>query len=179
MDELRKAIAKFREAADGDSNDAEHDAAVELADLAESIRPQFTGDELATILHSLRIIQEVRQLGATGDIYNCTHWEQRLTRFSGDKKRAFSDDEPFSCDHFGDDWTPLSDAQIDALCAKRINPLDADSTILPAAEIRDFLELVVAGNTEFDVIEEQAARLLYWTKYGKPQPPTCTEPETA
>ena len=62
----------------------------------------FTGNEIATILHGLRMIQE----NANG------HGDCMAT----------------CCDHF-DGFDELNDAEIDALC-ERINPLDADATKL-------------------------------------------------
>lgn len=94
----------------------------------DTLPDPFTGDELATILHGLRIIQEIRkqvQLPEAG-AYGCIGWERRLAHYGGDVNRAIVGNPPyFSCDHFVPDWNPLTDAEIDALC-ERINPLTPD-----------------------------------------------------
>lgn len=87
-------------------------------------KPQFTGDELATILHGLSIIQDIRRriLKPERGGNDCMAFENQLTRLDGELEKV---DDYFSCDHFAPDWKPLTDAQIDALC-ERINPLDAE-----------------------------------------------------
>jgi hypothetical protein len=65
--------------------------------------PRFTGDEIATLLHGLRLAQEQ----AT----------DRANREDSCSQKGSS------CDHF-DGWNPLSPEQIDQL-AERLNPLSA------------------------------------------------------
>ena len=85
----------------------------------------FTGDELATILHGLRIVQE------GGRIEGCT---------------------AAMCDHF-DGWKQLTDKQIDKLC-ERINPLDTEAEpAKPTEKELRYIETareMIAGGTSWD-----------------------------
>jgi hypothetical protein len=80
----------------------------------------FDGSETATILHALRILQEMRER-PTADFhfgYGCSFAEKKMIHavINDGKQPDWTED---SCDHF-DGLTPLTNEQIDELC-ERIN----------------------------------------------------------
>ena len=87
---------------------------------------RFTSDELATVLHALHILQEIRDQARNGNKHDwdCLGAERKATG-SGFTRAEL--DANHSCDHFGKDWKPLTDEQIDRLC-ERLNPIDPDNT---------------------------------------------------
>jgi len=105
----------------------------------------LNGDELATILHGLRILQEVRKPLPAWQTPGCTAWEQANV----DSHKAQS---IYSCDHF-EDWNPLTDEQIDAL-AEKINPLDA------TIELENGLTVAIPLSQPVQNLDSHAAQIL-------------------